>query len=348
MIINTHYTVNSENLKKSEALKYVAGNLSIQVDDARLPALIGVGANLSVCGGNNARFPNLKRVNGGLFIHNQGASLPSLTSVGGSVEIQTCEASLPMLHDIRGALEIRAIRQTLPSLKLIGKWLTIQSEHAELPSLLRVEENVKILANFARLGSLGMIGGSLKVIADNTYLPLLLNVDGDVEVKTIAAHLTSLGTIGGNLEVDAITADLSSLKVVKREMFFGDAKLIPLPDLLSVGGVMWEQPTKADQIERLKQVAKSALESEFSLNTERWVYNQEIQTVEGWAIVHAEKQGDILETAMGEQAAGAYLLGLDLAHNFSLSTDEAREWLAGYLDNENTNTEHFKEEKEKR
>src|SRR3990172_603061 len=84
--------------------------------------------NLIITNDNKSSFKNLTSITGSLSIEADNASLPALTSITGSLYIEADNASLPALTSITGSLSIEADNASLPALTSITGYLYIKAD----------------------------------------------------------------------------------------------------------------------------------------------------------------------------------------------------------------------------
>jgi len=131
--------------------------------------------NLIITNDNKSSFKNLTSITGSLSIEADNASLPALTSITGSLSIKADNASLPALTSITGYLYIEADNASLPALTSITGYLYIEADNASLPALTSTG-SLSIEADNASLPALTSITGYLYIKADfNVNLKQLKN-----------------------------------------------------------------------------------------------------------------------------------------------------------------------------
>jgi len=89
-------------------------------------------------------------------------------------------------------------------------------------------------------------------------------------------------------------------------------------------------PVAADASERLQAVARAALKPN-ALKMTAWHSCETTHCMAGWAVHLAGEPGRLLESALGTEVAGLYLLGAEAHSHFFEGDEQAREFLQGVL-----------------
>lgn len=138
------------------------------------------------------------------------------------------------------------------------------------------------------------------------------------------ANLSNADLTHANLR----NADLRNSDLNNTDLRNADLRyiLFRCADLTNVKGL----PIAADAPERLKAVASAALQCD-ALNMDAWHTCDTQHCIAGWAVDLAGEPGRIIESMMGTEIAGLYLLGIEAHAHFFKNDKEAKEFLQNVL-----------------